>query len=89
MGKFFSKYDYFLYFIVAILSLIAFLARHSTIWLVLFFGWLSIDLLMLQEKAQVVVKKLAKIFLCKFFTLIEILSILLQNFCYYLFEHLD
>jgi hypothetical protein len=42
MGKFFSKYDYFLYFIVAILSLIAFLARHSTIWLVLFFGWLSI-----------------------------------------------
>ena len=42
MGKFFSKYDYFLYFIVSILSLIAFLARHSTIWLVLFFGWLSI-----------------------------------------------
>jgi hypothetical protein len=58
MGKFFSKYDYFLYFIVAILSLIAFLARHSTIWLVLFFGWLSIGFThVARKKAQVAKKK--------------------------------
>lgn len=42
MKKFFSKHDCFLYFVVAILSLIAFWVRHSTILLVLCFGWLSI-----------------------------------------------
>jgi len=65
MGKFFSKYDYFLYFIVAILSLIAFLARHSTTWLVLFFGWLSIGFTHVARKKH----KLGKKNLCKFFLL--------------------
>jgi hypothetical protein len=65
MGKFFSKYDYFLYFIVAILSLIAFLARHSTIWLVLFFGWLSIGFTHVARKSTSSKKKKT----CKDFSL--------------------
>lgn len=41
MNKIGGKTSYSVYFIVAILSLIAFLVRHSTIWLVLCFAWLS------------------------------------------------
>ena len=46
---------------------------------------------MLQEKStsSKVKKTWKEKSLQVFFTLIEILSILLQNFCYYLFEHLD
>jgi hypothetical protein len=72
MGKFFSKYDYFLYFIVAILSLIAFLARHSTIWLVLFFGWLSIGFTHVAKKStssKVKKKNLQRFFFASFFLL--------------------
>lgn len=44
MKNFFSKYDSFFYFVVAILSLITYFVRQSddnTIWLVLCFFWLS------------------------------------------------
>lgn len=41
MKKIFSKNSSYGYFIVAILSLISFWVRHSTIWLVLCFAWLS------------------------------------------------
>lgn len=41
MKNLFLKYDSLLYFVVAILSLIASWVRHSPIWLVLCFGCLS------------------------------------------------
>lgn len=50
MNKIFGKNIYYSYFIVAILSLIAFWVRHSTIWLVLCFAWLSMGFIALARK---------------------------------------
>ena len=52
MKKFLSKHEFFLYFVLAILSLIAFWVRHSTMWLVLCFGWLSMGFIHMASRKK-------------------------------------
>ena len=64
--KDFLKHSHYLYFVVAFLSLITYFVRQSpdnTIWLVLFFAWLSFRLTALAKKKNNKKKECAVIYL--------------------------